>query len=157
VKQFIEGVRARLTPQDIYFIDKYLDDKEKGLFYSIPRYEQVHSLRVAREVLEESLKNDIYDIYLIKAALLHDIGKISGGLNLITKSIMVLLDNFAPCMLRKLKRTKSVNTYYNHPEIAATFLGEENEYLLFLIKNHHNYKISSDEKLKILQKADCNN
>jgi hypothetical protein len=157
VKQFIGGVRAKLTSEDVYFIDKYLDEKEKGLFYRIPRYEQVHSVKVAREVINESLKENVYDIYLVKAALLHDIGKIDGGLNLLTKSVMVLMERFTPGLLKRLRKMRAVNTYYNHPEIALSYLGNGNEYLLYLIKNHHNYDISADEKLEILQRADCNN
>ena len=157
VRQFISAVGAKLSKEDIYFIDKYLDEKEKELFYSIARYEQVHSVKVARQVMDESLQLKLYDIVLIKAALLHDIGKKNGGLNLINKPIMVLMDRFMPKYLNRLKKIKAVNTYYNHPQIAVEILADENEYLLFLVKNHHNYEIISDQGLVMLQKADCSN
>lgn len=157
IRQFFSGAFKRLTKSDVLFINTYLNEEEKKLFFALPRYEMVHSIGVAREVLDKCLVMDAYDIMLIKAALLHDIGKIKGGLNLITKSIMVILDKVCPKILKKMIYIKAVNTYYNHPKIAVELLKNENEYVKYLIENHHNYDIKNDEKLKILQVADSNN
>jgi predicted HD phosphohydrolase len=156
VRQFIWGITARLTDEEINFINNYLNKPEKSLFFSLPVYDQVHSVRVAKRALEESLNREMYDVMLIKAALLHDIGKINSGLNLITKSILVLADKMMPTLTRRLKGISFVNAYYNHPEIAMDYLAKEDRYIKYLVKNHHNSLID-DEKLKILQIADSEN
>ncbi|EYE87229.1 HD family phosphohydrolase [Fervidicella metallireducens AeB] len=157
VKQFFHGITAKLTSEDISFIDNFLDIKEKDLFFMLPEYEQAHSIRVARRVLEESVKREAYSDMLMKAALLHDIGKINSGLNLITKSIMVILNKLFPKYLYKLNGIKFVNAFYNHPELALGYLMDEEEEVKFLILNHHNYYIKCNEGLEILQLADSEN
>lgn len=154
IKQFFWGITSKVDKKDKSFIEVYLNENERELFYSLPSYEQAHSLRVTREVLRKSLEDEVYDILLIKAALLHDIGKINSGLNLITKSIFVILDKFFPKFLKKFSSIYAVKAYYYHPEIAATILQDEEDYVRYLVKNHHNYSIKDDEKLSILQRAD---
>lgn len=154
IKQFIWGITARINEDDKMLIDIYLDEHEKKMFYSLPTYEQAHSIRVAREVIRESKERGLYDIIVIKAALLHDIGKINTGLNIVTKSIMVIMDKLFPKFIKRLTFLDIVYAYYNHPEMALKYLNKHNEYIKYLIKNHHNYHINEDEKLVILQKAD---
>lgn len=157
VKQFIWATTARLNREDLAFMASYLNDYEKDIFLSLPISTQVHSIKVAREVLEECLVKDLYDIQLIKAALLHDIGQANRGLNFITKSIMVIADWLLPKTARKCSRIGFVKAYYEHGEIALDALQMESEYVKFLVRNHHNYQINNDEKLKILQAADSRN
>jgi hypothetical protein len=157
VKQFIWAATARLSINDITFINSYLNDYEKKIFSSLPTSIQNHSIKVSREVLEECLKWDLYDILLIKAALLHDIGQANRGLNCVTKSIIVIADKLFPSISRKCNKIGFVKAYYEHAEMALDVLYMEPEYIKFLIKNHHNYNIENDEKLKILQKADSRN
>ena len=156
VKQFFQAVFAKLNRDDEVLINTYLNEQERKLFYKLPKSEQVHSVRVARDVLKASLECGCYDVLLIKAALLHDIGKIDSGLNSVTKSIMVILDKILKKKLQKYKNIKLVRHYYDHPKIALKYLVNDNEYLKFLIENHHNYGIV-DRKLQLLQRADCNN
>lgn len=157
LKQFIWAATAKLTSDDLIFIGSYLNDCEKKLFFSLPTSIKTHSVKVAREVLEECQKRDIYDIQLIKAALLHDIGQAGTGLNPFTKSIMVIADKLFPSITRKCSRIGFVKAYYEHSEMALAALNPEPEYIKFLVKNHHNYNIQNDEKLSILQAADSRN
>lgn len=157
LRQFFRPIFYSLTYDDKVFISKYLNEKEQRLFYRLPKYCQMHSLRVARDVLDESLKKGLYDILLIKAALLHDIGKIDCGFNIITNSILVIANKFFPSVLEKFKNIKVVNSYFNHAEIAISNIEYEDFYIKYLILNHHNYLIKEDEKLKILQQCDCRN
>jgi hypothetical protein len=156
IKQFFGGLVCKLDDDDIYLVKKYLNDYEIKLFYMLPRNEQVHSIKVAREVISESKCRGIDDNYLIKAAFLHDIGKIDSGLNIINKSILVILNKIMPKVLLKLIKLKTVNAYYNHPEIALVYLKNENEEIKYYILNHHNYDLKQDEKLRIIQSADSN-
>lgn len=157
VKQFFWSLTAKVNDSDKSFVNGYLNDYEKKLFYSLPSYEQLHGIRVAREVLDRCLERDLYDAAVVKAALLHDIGKINSGLNIITKSIMVILNKLLPGTMRKFKSNKIVNAFYNHPEIALSYLQDDYDYIKYLIRNHHNYSLKEDEVLEILQKADSNN
>lgn len=154
IKQFLWAATAKLKDEDKKFATEYLNDYEESLFFSLPVFEQVHSVKVAQGVLEECLKRDAYDVLLIKAALLHDIGKINTSLNIFTISILVIMDRIFPKGMKKLIFIKSINAYYNHPEIALKYLENTDEYIAFLIRNHHNYEIVWDEKLRILQKID---
>lgn len=156
IKQFFWGLTEKLKDEDKNLIDKYLNDFEIKLFYMLPRNEQVHSVNVAKKVIFESKSRGINDDYLIKAAFLHDIGKIDSGLNIINKSILVILDKFMPRFLLKFIKLKTVNAYYNHPEIALMYLENENEKIKYYIRNHHNYNLKQDEKLTIIQSADSN-
>lgn len=157
VKQFIWSISAKVTDEDKRFVDGYLNSYERELFYALPTYEQRHSIKVGKYVLNACLEKGAYDIRVIKAALLHDIGKINSGLNIVTKSIMVILNRLIPEVLKNFKHRKIINAFYNHPEIAVSYLQDNDEYLKYLIRNHHNYSLKEDEILEILQKADSDN
>ncbi|MCX7883428.1 MAG: HD domain-containing protein [Caloramator sp.] len=157
VRQFITAAFKRLTKEDINFINQYLNSYEVQIFKKLPRYCQVHSVKVAKDALDESLKKNLYDIALIKACLLHDIGKINCGFNIFTNSIIVIIEKLLPSLLKRNKKIKIVNTYYNHPEIALNYIKDVDSYVKYLILNHHNYSLKEDERLNILQKCDCKN
>lgn len=157
IMQFIWGITSKLSQDDIYLIDTYLNDYQKKIFFMLPKNEQVHSVKVARAVIREITTQKLYDTLLIKAAFLHDVGKVNSGLNVGSKSILVILQKIFPEFLLKLMKLRVVNAYYNHPKIALDYLNEEEEVLKYYVLNHHNYLISQDKKLKILQEADSNN
>ena len=156
VKQFFLGVFQRPQKKDIDFVYKYLDERERKVFFSLPYYEQMHALRVAEYVKEKSNCKNIQSNDIIKASLLHDSGKGGSGLNLITKSIMVILDAVFHERLKKFSSYKIVNAYYNHGKIAADNLSFESNRIRYLILNHHNFNIN-DEELNLLQEADNKN
>lgn len=156
IRQFIWALFAKFTKEDEEFVNAYLNEYEQQLFNKLKESEKVHSVKVAKEVIKRSVDEDLYDIRLIKAALLHDIGKIDGGLNIINKSVITILNKVCPNILKKLYKIKFIRVYYEHPEIAVTYLEDYDEYMRFLIKNHHNYNID-DKKLRILQEVDCSN
>jgi hypothetical protein len=157
VKQFFKALSVKVTMDDKKFVGNYLNEGERELFYSLPEYEQAHCLRVAKDVLRNCRTSGEKQRVIVRAALLHDIGKLAGGLNIVTKSIMVLLDRGMPGLIRHFQRLKMVDTYYNHPEKAFLFIRDEKDYFCFLIRNHHNYSMSTDEGLKLLQDADSRN
>lgn len=160
VKQFFKALFAKVTIDDKCFVNNYLSKDESKLFYSLPIYEQAHCIRVARDVLyncnNRRMSSEKRRV-IVRAALLHDIGKLAGGLNIVTKSLMVLLDKSIPGLIRRFSRLKMVDTYYNHPEKAFLFIKDEKDYFSFLIKNHHNYSMSRDEGLILLHEADSRN
>lgn len=136
IKQFIRGIFARITSEDRAFIQIYLSQEEALLFQSLRVGEQRHSLNIAYNCLEESPNNPV----LIKAALLHDVGKINSNLTLIHKSLVVLVlklpipEGILPGFIQK-------SLYYKrqHPNLGAEILeniGTEAS-VVFLTRHHH--------------------
>lgn len=157
IRQFFKSITSKLTEADETFIQKYLNEYETETFYLLSKSEQVHSVSVAKGVLDELLKLNRYDVLIVKAALLHDVGKINSGLNPFNKSLYVILNKISPNILSKFTFFRSVNVFYNHPQLAAKYLKGEDDYMMFLIMNHHNYEQKNDDILMLMQKIDSEN
>lgn len=160
IKQFYWSITAKIDSNDIEIINKYLNKKEQDLFSKLSEYEQKHCVNVTRDVIKFCDKNKIDSSDLIRAALLHDIGKIYNKLNPIEKSLVVMIDNVSKGKLKKFKRLQKVDVYYNHAEKGYKLLksfGDYNERFLYLIKNHHNDYLFGDKELDILKKCDSMN
>ncbi|QUH25778.1 HD domain-containing protein [Serpentinicella alkaliphila] len=136
IRQFINGINAKIYNEDKIFIEKYLNNKEQELFYKLRLSEQRHSLNVAYGCNKEMSANST----LIKAALLHDIGKISSNLSIINKSLVVISialkikDSYLPIFLRQ-----ALNYKLNHGHLGYELLKNlvSDEKMLMLIKHHH--------------------
>ncbi|WP_035293171.1 HD domain-containing protein [Clostridium sp. KNHs214] len=160
VKQFFLYFNYKIDKDDKNFVYKYLNKEQIELFQKLKVYEQKHCINVARDLVKQCEKLNInYGEQLIIAALLHDIGKIECGLNLIDKSALVILDKISKGRIKKYEKNKKIDMYYNHPEKGYNILkklGEKNR-ILFLVKNHHNNDISNDLELNILKECDEKN
>ncbi|WP_350344201.1 HD domain-containing protein [Proteinivorax tanatarense] len=161
VKQFFKSITAKTTEDEEMWVKKVLNGQQQKLFFSLPIYEQRHSIDVAKSIMKKAgqLNKDEYNL-LIKAALLHDIGKVNTGLNPITKSIAVIYDCFNS--RKKIpSKPKFLQAYYLHPDLGVEFLqrdGDANKTLLFLISNHHQpIDKVSNELLKLLIECDEEN
>ena len=159
IKQFYWSITAKLDEEDLEFINKYLNREERKLFSLLIKYEQKHSIKVARDVIKECKEIGISSDRLLKVALLHDIGKIASRLTIVDKSAIVLFDRLTRGKLKKAKGIKKIEVYYNHGEKGSELLGTYgyDERFLYLIKNHHNSSIVGDLELDILKKCDNNN
>lgn len=160
IKQFYWSITSKIDLSDNKFIDKYLNTREKELFKKLSVYEQKHCVNVARDVVKACENSGIRNELLIKAALLHDIGKIYKKLNPIEKSIIVILDNIFKGKLKKFKSLKKIDVYYNHGDKGYNILkdiGGYDERLLYLVKNHHNSFITGDKELDMLRDCDSKN
>lgn len=108
VKQFYVNVTDKMTKKDYDYAKEILNSKELELFMKLSKSEQKHSIRIAKDIEftidnkeikdEEILKNKNI---LIKSALLHDIGKITKRLNVIDKSVIVILNKLTNGKLKK--------------------------------------------------------
>ncbi|AKL96263.1 HDIG domain-containing protein [Clostridium aceticum] len=153
IKQFFQGATAKIYDEDINFINKYLSTEEKNLFFQLRKGEQRHCLNVAYGCHQEEPNH----LNLIKAALLHDIGKIGSNLTLINKSFVVILqklslkENILPPFLKKALHYKN-----NHAEIGYQLLLHLglDEQVLYLVRNHHVENIEGLKEMKILQHFD---
>lgn len=159
VRQFYINATDKMSKNDYEYVNEILNDKELRLFTKLLNSEQKHCVRIAKEVEYMIYNNLIDDDYiiknkdiLIKAALLHDIGKIKNKVNIIEKSIIVILNKLTKGNLKKIEKSKKIQCYYNHSkysyEILAEILDKENtnnyDTLMNIVKNHHN---ETDDKI----------
>ncbi|MDS0528126.1 HDIG domain-containing protein [Clostridium sp. SHJSY1] len=160
VKQFIWAITSRFKPIDENIIKKYLSQEEENIFNKLSKSEQHHSIRVCKDALHKGNGEYIDMKKLAKIALLHDVGKALGNLNVIDKSVIVILDKITKGSLRKYDFNRKVDTYYNHPKKSADLLNSINEYddeFIEAIKKHHFRDIGSNIYLKIVKECDDNN
>ena len=149
VKQFYMNVTDIMKKEDYDYVNEILDDRELEWFKKLSKSEQKHCVRNAKDI-EEIIDNKLIDDneilsnkdILKKAALLHDIGKSRQRLNVIDKSIIVILNKLTKGNLIKLKRSKKVQCYYNHSEYSYEILKSfiDDKIILDIAKNHHKEK-----------------
>ena len=84
VKQFFKALTAKISAEDGKYISAHLNADEQKLFFAMSIPDQFHSLQVAytieRFVIED--KKNIDRNFLIRCALLHDVGRVKGDLNI---------------------------------------------------------------------------
>ncbi len=163
IKQFYRALTAEISVDDEKYIMNHLSRKEQELFFALSTIDQYHSLNVAytieRLIIED--KQGIDREFLIRCALLHDIGKIDRKLTIWQKVFTVLVTEFAPKIADdlELRGNKSIHIYRNHAEIGAQKLQRMG---LFqeakLIARHHSPPREDDTReLKLLKIADNEN
>ncbi|MEW9097226.1 MAG: HD domain-containing protein [Clostridiaceae bacterium] len=156
VKQFYLYFFDKMVNEDYIYISKYLNDYEISVFKKLSKGDQKHCVRVAYEVENKCNENkNLNKDRLVKIALLHDIGKIECKLNIIDKSLLVLLDSITKGNIKKYSNIKKVNTYFNHGEDGYKILKDKeyDEGFLYIIRNHHNKKVNNNE-LDIIRSCD---
>ncbi|HLG51926.1 MAG TPA: hypothetical protein VKY56_09905 [Chloroflexota bacterium] len=98
VRRFFSAVGARVSPAELAVLDEYLSPAERDLFRAMPIADQRHSLD-----LWNRLRRDGYrDPVLLRAALLHDIGKGMGPLPLPCRVLFSLCELALPRLARWL-------------------------------------------------------
>lgn len=106
--------------------------------------EESEPIEKIKEIISQKGEQIIKDCILenremfIKAGLLHDIGKSVKRINIIDKSIIVILNKLTSGNLKKLKN-KKVQCYYKHSEYSEDMLKGyiKDVKMLNLIKKHH--------------------
>lgn len=161
VKQFVWAIKSNFEKIDDDFITQYLNKEEIKLFSRLNTSEQQHSIRVSKEAIRIINERNInLDINIVaKVTLLHDIGKQEYQLNVIEKSILVLLHKFTRGGLEKYSNIKSIDTYYNHSKKGANILRAFNysDEFLEAIQKHHSINKTNNVLLDILREADNKN
>lgn len=97
---------------------------------------------------------------MAKIALLHDIGKIEGSLNVVEKSILVIMNKLTKGKMKNIKNNKKIDLYYNHPIKSVNLLKYINKYddeFLDAIKYHHSNELYENNYLKVLKICDEKN
>ena len=164
VKQFYINIIDKMSVEDYEYVTSIITNEEFELFNKLLKSEQKHSVRIAKYI-ENLIDNKLIDDeeiinnkkLLIKAALLHDVGKSKKAINLIEKSIIVILNKLTKGNLRKLKKSKKIQCYFNHADYSYELLHEinNNQRLLEIVKNHH--KEIDDKLTTFFKNADDKN
>ena len=160
VKQFVWAITSKFRPIDKKLIDRYLNNEEKKLFNQLRVSDRQHCIRVCNDALEKCKQEDVDENKLAKIALLHDVGKASSSLNIIDKSVIVILNKITKGRLKKYNFNRKIDTYYNHPKKSVDLLNNINEYdneFLEAIEKHHYKEIGANLYLKIVKDCDDSN
>jgi putative nucleotidyltransferase with HDIG domain len=171
LKCFWGMFNKRLSPEELKIIDCFLDDAGKLLFFQMNRVDQHHAIAVAQAVLCGPWQYQQVDLeILIKAALLHDIGKVEGDLNFWSRMAAGAARRLKPGFREKYARTTRDNFWskfgygfyvdLTHPRrgsYMARALGIEVE-VVRLIRQHHDPPTKNQPlELTWLQAADDRN
>ncbi len=169
VHQFFRAIRARLYAEDIDYIKNYLPDEAQRLFFAMNVSDQYHALHVAYTAERIGAGQSLDLPFLIRCALLHDVGRRKGDMGIIGKVFAVLLHSACPEFSRSWAKKErdslldylryALYVYYCHPAIGADllrqagFLQEAD-----LIRHHHEPAKAEDSLvLRILRQADEQN
>jgi hypothetical protein len=99
VAQAVRALFAFAQPVDEALAARYLPPPLLPLFYRMTRDEQLHSLNVLRDVLDDP---EATPPALAAAALLHDVGKCRYPMRVWQRSLMVAVKQIAPDLARRL-------------------------------------------------------
>ncbi len=152
-----------LRPRRAEIIDQRLHERltsaEFALLSRLPLADRAHHLTV----YESLVRYGCHDRDLLKAALLHDVGKADGTLrvNLVHRSVAVILRQFVPRLFKRLASPDAMRWRHAlflveaHPEIGADLARRAGcgDRVCWIIAHHHD-EASYDEGLELLRRAD---
>lgn len=98
VRRFFGVLSARVDPDELAILDRYLCPGERDLFLSMRVADQRHSIDLCRRLQRDGHA----DPDLLRAALLHDVGKAFGSLPLPHRVAFALCRMIAPDFARWL-------------------------------------------------------
>jgi hypothetical protein len=121
VSQFCRALLARVSKRELGLLSEYLTPSQADLFHRMPRCDQRHGLDVFYAL--QGKRHHDHD--LLVAALLHDVGKVGGGLRLWHRVLIVLIKALRPQLLDRLAKGEPRGWRYpfyvhqRHPELGA--------------------------------------
>lgn len=158
IKQFYWDITSNFKSIDKSFIDKYLHDHDKSLFYQLKKSEQHHVIRVAKNAHYKisKLGTTIDKNKFMRICLLHDVGKIGAELTVIDRSVLVLANKITKGKIRKYTNINKIEIYYNHAQIGADMLKDKgyDEEFVNVVRLHHSRGYSKNIMINILRESD---
>lgn len=168
IKQFFNALKYQLTLSDVDFVRRFLDKKEQIFFFAMKKYDQQHSLRVAHKCLETARNSSwIDERLLVRAALLHDVGKSLKNVGLMSRVWYVFLTEAREGkLLDKLqyegsffKFRRDLSALKEHGRLGAELIKSEGKQELSDIIRYHHAKpqLGESKLLPILRDIDSKN
>ncbi|MDA8213340.1 MAG: HD domain-containing protein [Clostridia bacterium] len=166
--QVMHALTAKMESSDHRLVTGNLDSREQSLFYAMDINSQKHSVKVALTCLQLAASYPLADRkLLVRAALLHDIGKQRGDLTTLDRIIFVITGKLFPRLSKALakqgngfSRQKLQHAFFvleAHPVLGrqkAAAVGVEPQ-ILELIARHHTPQVPGEPlELTILRNAD---
>lgn len=170
-RQLFRALFSKMEPSDYRFVEEHLNVTEKRLFYNMEPSIQKHCVNVAYSILiSMSDSEESNSPFLIKAALLHDIGKSRGSIRLFDRVCFVMSIKLSPrftlwmaqprknSWLPRIGQAFYVHCY--HGEIGASLAEKAglSVEMIYLIKNHHdrNLALGSGDLAALLNADELN-
>ena len=162
-RQFYRAVTANLSADDNIYVSTHLTPQEQKLFFAMDIVDQYHALHVAYTIERIAIadKQGVDHEFLIRCALLHDIGRVKGDMSIFGKVFAVLVTSLFPSLADKLERdgNHAIYIYRHHAEVGAKKLQDIKLYRESkIIAGHHKPPTPEDPpELKLLRIADDKN
>ena len=164
IRQFYRAFFAKeLSDEERAFVSSNLQRAECDFFYAMDLIDQRHALAVSKTITAMAEEHETVDrAFLIRLALLHDVGRRRGDLGMWGKVLAVLFDRFCPQRARDSAVRHGnwlrhmLYVYYHHAHIGAERLREIGRaYEADIIERHH-APVRADEpiELTLLRRAD---
>ena len=170
IRQGLANLGARMRPGDWTLVARHLSQPERALFARMEPADQSHSVQVLRTLLSSG----VTDESILKAALLHDVGKSRCPISVFHRTATVLLKAIfgrLPALELRGEETGWWFPFYviaNHPRIGASMLAqagaEERVWRLVELHQLEPHQVGSvpdgpwvREALTILRRADNQN
>ena len=149
---------ARIRPHERELVAQQLGPSLETLFWQMDRCDQRHGLDVYHTLHKAGHR----DAALLQAALLHDVGKAGGGLTLVHRVTVVLLEKHAPHLLERWTQDgrtwrAPLVRHVQHAQLGAQWVLEADisPQAAEWIRRHHTDP--TDDRLAALQWADKQN
>jgi hypothetical protein len=154
IRQFLAAIGARVSADEIAVLEQHLNPSQRDLFREMSPIDQRHCLDVFNNLLRQGHS----DSDLLRAALLHDVGK--RGILLRHRVAGVLMEAFWPALLEKLAINRPQSWLYGfyiyryHADLSAELAKRSgcSPSVLELIRGHHTPW--ENEQAKVLWEAD---
>lgn len=167
VKQFIAAFTNHLNYSEVTFIQNYLTKQEQILFFSLNIVDQKHSLTVSYKCMEKINDNKTNIKLVVRAALLHDIGKANEFISIWTRVWYVLLNRKPLKSLlsifakenSRIQFRRGFNAIKNHAKRGAGLLRSINSHpiVIEVCEHHHSLPFSNEpDILPLIRKFDNN-
>ncbi|NOR89297.1 MAG: HD domain-containing protein [Anaerolineales bacterium] len=161
--QFLNLLTAKRKREHRRFVYEILDPSMATLFFRMSDSDQAHSVRVFQTLVNQGEEDDD----LLRAALLHDVGKSLHPLRAWERSLVVVTNQMLPNQILNWGKSepygwrKPFVVALQHPEWGAVLVQQEggSETLVTLIRYHQELALPSirknvQELLERLQTAD---
>lgn len=150
LRQGLRALLARVTPLDVHLAQQHLSAKELEAFQQMSRAEQLHSLKVLRDILNQ---NEAAPPALAVAALLHDVGKSRCQLAVWQKTLAVLIKALLPQFASGLSQDETTHfwrapfaLHEYHPKWSGEILRAcGSDSIVIWLAEHHQEKAENHQ------------